>query len=66
MPEKNSGLNGIWTHDLWNQQCNALPTELTNQLGAGNYNHIHLVILWELEDRVCSNGINISQTDNVV
>ena len=36
-PEKNSGLNGIWTrtHDL-RYQCSALPTELSSQLGAGH------------------------------
>ena len=32
-PEKTSSLYGILTHDL----CDALPTELTNQLGAGHY-----------------------------
>ena len=37
-PENNSGLYRIWTHDLYNPSAiNALPTELTSQLGAGHY-----------------------------
>ena len=32
---KNSGLYGIWTHDLCDAVCSALLTELTNQLEAG-------------------------------
>ena len=34
---KNSDLYGIWTHDLCDTDCSALPTELTSQLKAGHY-----------------------------
>ena len=32
-PEKNAGLNGIRTHDLYDASAAALPTELSSQLG---------------------------------
>ena len=36
-PEKNSGLTGIRTQDLCEYQCSALPTELSSQQGAGDF-----------------------------
>ena len=36
-PEKESGLNGIRTHDLCDTGCSALPIELSSQLGAGHF-----------------------------
>ena len=35
-PEKNSGLNGIRTHDLCDTGAALLPIELSSQLGAGH------------------------------
>ena len=35
-PEKKSGLNGIWTHDLCDTGAALLTIELSSQLGAGH------------------------------
>ena len=35
-PEKNSGLNGHQTHDLYDTGAALLPTDLSSQLGAGH------------------------------
>ena len=36
-PEKISGLNGMWTHDLCDNSLVLSSTELTSQPGAGHY-----------------------------